>query len=105
MVHGTDQHTALVNAAGSCACGLSVWPGTSVPGHRTGDHLVEFDMHTGQTIQRPATGAYRQPDTSCVDATQTILVNLALTGRWPCTRAGAQNIGSCVCTSPMSTAP
>ena len=82
IVHGTDQHTALVGAAGSCGCGVSVQPGTSVLVYRTGDHLVEFDMDTGQTIQRPATAADQQPDISQGDGIpHSILVNLSPTGR------------------------
>ena len=81
IVHGTDQHIALVNAADSCACGVSVQPGTSLLVYRTGDNLVEFDMDTGQTIQRPASGA-DQPDISQGDGTpHGILVNLDPTGR------------------------
>jgi len=82
IVHGTDQHAALVSAAGSCACGVWVQPGASVLVYRTGDHIVEFDMDTGQTIQSPASGADQQPDISQGDGIpHSILVNLTPTGR------------------------
>ena len=77
IVHGTDQHTALVNAAASCACGVSVQPGTRLLVYRTGDHLIEFNMDTGRTIETPVSGAEQQPDISQDDGTtHTILVNL-----------------------------
>lgn len=81
VVHGTDLHDALLSAAASCACGVSVQSSGSVLVYRTGDRLVEFDMDTGQTTQAPATGSDTQPDISQGDGIpHAVLVDLGPSG-------------------------